>query len=80
METQDTSSSNGTARLVAQVELIVAESGQPEGFDAAAWVAQWLESPLPALDGKKPAAFLATADGQALLATLVARMQTGAYS
>ena len=70
----------GMARLVGQVQQMVSESGDPEGFDAAAWVAQWLESPLPALGGEKPAAFMDTADGQALVATIVARMQTGAYS
>jgi uncharacterized protein (DUF2384 family) len=70
----------GIARLVGQVHQMVVESGDPEGFDAAAWVAQWLETPLPALDGEKPATFMDTADGQALVATLVARMQTGAYS
>ncbi len=70
----------GMARLVGQVQQMVAESGDPQGFDSAAWVAQWLENPLPALGGQKPAAFMDTADGQALAATLVARMQTGAYS
>lgn len=70
----------GMARLVGQVQQMVAESGDPKGFDAAAWVAQWLDSPLPALGGQKPAAFMDTADGQALVSTLVTRMQTGAYS
>lgn len=70
----------GMARLVGQVQQIVSESGVADGFDAAAWVAQWLESPLPALGGAKPAAFMDTADGQAIVSTLVARMQTGAYS
>lgn len=70
----------GMARLVGQVQAMVAESGTPAGFDAAAWVADWLESPLPALNGERPAAFMDTAEGQALVATLVARMQTGAYA
>ncbi|MCV2357037.1 MbcA/ParS/Xre antitoxin family protein [Paucibacter sp. B2R-40] len=70
----------GKARLVGQVQQMVAESGDQEGFDAAAWVEQWLESPLPALGGRKPATFMDTTDGQALVATLLARMQTGAYS
>lgn len=70
----------GMARLVGQVQQMVAESGTPEGFDAAEWVATWLETPLPALDGHKPATFMDTADGQGIVSTLVARMQTGAYS
>ncbi len=70
----------GMARLVGQVQEMVAESGDLAGFDAASWVAQWLQSPLPALGGKRPAEFMDTADGQSLVSTVVARMQTGAYA
>jgi hypothetical protein len=70
----------GVAQLVCQVQQMVKESGDPEGFDAAAWVAQWLESPLPALGGEKPATFMDTADGRARVSELMARIQTGAYS
>lgn len=70
----------GMARLVGQVEAMVAESGEPVGFDAASWIARWLHCPLPAFDGKRPAEFMDTADGQTLVSTVVARMQTGAYS
>ena len=44
----------GMARLVGQVQQMVDESGDPEGFDAAAWVAQWLEKPLPATPSSLP--------------------------
>lgn len=70
----------GMARLVGQVQQMVDESGDPEGFDAAAWVAQWLEKPLPALAGQRPAEFMDTADGQAVVSALVSRMQSGAYA
>ncbi len=70
----------GLARLVGQVQEMVAESGDPAGFDAASWVARWLQRPLPALGGKLPADFMDTADGQSLVSTMVARMQTGAYA
>lgn len=70
----------GMARLVGQVQEMVAQSGDPTDFDAASWVAQWLQSPLPALGGRPPAEFMDTADGQALVSTAVARMQTGAYA
>lgn len=70
----------GMARLVGQVQQLAAESGFTDGFEAAAWVAQWLECPLPALDGQKPAAFMDTDDGQAIVSTLVARMQVRTYS
>lgn len=70
----------GVARLVGQVEKIVAESGRPAGFDAAKWTAQWLERPNNALGGQSPGEFLDTADGRALVAGLVGQMQSGAYA
>ena len=70
----------GIARLVGQVGKIVAESGEPDGFDAARWTAAWLEEPNAALGGKAPGEFMDTADGRALVAGLVAQMQSGAYA
>ncbi len=70
----------GIARLVAQVQAIVEESGNPEGFDAAGWIAGWLERPLPALGGHKPAEFMDTAEGQAMVANMLERAWSGAYS
>ena len=70
----------GMARLVGQVSTIVGESGNPEGFDAAKWVAAWLDRPLQALGGRRPAELMDTADGRGLVSDLVARMQTGAYA
>src|ERR1051326_3605929 len=32
----------GIAKLVGQLEAIVQASGDPEGFDAAAWMSRWL--------------------------------------
>lgn len=70
----------GVARLIGQVQQIVEESGDPEGFDAARWVAEWLERPLPALDGRPPIEFMDTAEGRDVVFGLVARMQSGAYA
>ncbi len=70
----------GMAKLVGQVESIVAESGNPEGFNAAKWVAQWLEKPSPALGGEKPSTFLDTISGQEMVSDLLAKIQTGAYA
>lgn len=73
----------GMARLVGQVQAMVEESGQvgePRDFDAAQWVARWLERPLPALGGQKPAGLMDTGEGRGLVAQLVARMQSGAYA
>ncbi len=70
----------GIARLVGLVEKIVAESGDPVGFDSARWTATWLERPNNALGGKAPGDFMDTADGRALVAGLIAQMQSGAYA
>jgi putative toxin-antitoxin system antitoxin component (TIGR02293 family) len=70
----------GMASLIGQVQTMIEESGNPEGFNAAEWVARWIDRPLPALGGHRPAELMATCDGQALVSTVVARMQSGAYS
>lgn len=70
----------GLASLVGQVQTIVSESGDLEGFDAARWTADWLEQPNAALGGRPPGEFMDTADGRALVSGLVAKMQSGAYA
>ena len=70
----------GIARLVGQVDAMVRESGNPVGFDAAKWVAAWLDRPLAALGGRRPAALMDTADGRGIVVDLVARMQSSAYA
>ncbi len=70
----------GMARLVGQVQAMVEESGRAEGFNAAEWVAHWLERPLPALDGQRPADLMDTPEGQGIVSQLVSRMQSGAYA
>lgn len=68
------------ARLVGQADAMVQESGTPHGFDAATWVASWLQRPHPALAGRVPAEILDTADGRNVVADLLAQQQSGAYS
>jgi putative toxin-antitoxin system antitoxin component (TIGR02293 family) len=70
----------GLERLVGQVEAMVNQSGNPEGFDAGRWVGDWLQRPLPALGGKKPAEFMDTMEGQNLVARFLAQSQSGAYA
>ena len=70
----------GLSRLVGQVQAIVAESGDPEGFDAARWVRESLEQPNPALGGRRPAEFMDTVTGQSIVASLLSKVQTGAYA
>ena len=70
----------GMASLVGQVQSMVAESGQPQGFDAGAWVSHWLDQPVPALGGRRPAELMDTPEGQGIVSRLVAQMQSGAYA
>ena len=70
----------GMASLIGHVQTMVCESGDPEGFNAAEWVARWIDRPLPALGGLRPAELMDTFDGQALVSSMIARMQSGAYA
>jgi len=70
----------GFAKLVGQVQTLVNESGDPEAFDAARWLAQWLERPMPALGGRPPAEYMDTAEGQQIVAGLLERTRGGAYA
>jgi putative toxin-antitoxin system antitoxin component (TIGR02293 family) len=70
----------GVARLVGQIQAIVEESGDPQGFDAAAWMSRWLSEPLPALGGVRPLGLLDTMEGQTLVSNSLARIQSSAYA
>jgi putative toxin-antitoxin system antitoxin component (TIGR02293 family) len=70
----------GLAKLVGQLEAMVEESGDPEGFDAPGWLSGWLRQPLPALGGNRPIELLDTMEGQAVVSQALAQMQSGAYA
>lgn len=70
----------GIGRLVGQAEKMVRESGNAQDFDAGKWIASWIERPIPALGGRRPAELMDTAEGQAIVANLLSRAQSGAYS
>ena len=70
----------GVGSLVGQVQRMVEESGNPAGFDAAQWLARWLDEPLAALAGMRPAELMDTAEGQAIVARMLSRAQSGAFS
>lgn len=80
LSTEESSRVYGLRRLIGQVEAMVRESGNPEGFDAAAWVGNWLERPQPSLGGKTPSSFMDTAEGQQLVMQVLAQAQSGAYA
>ncbi|WP_417277421.1 antitoxin Xre-like helix-turn-helix domain-containing protein [Castellaniella sp.] len=68
-----------TIRLISQVQRMVHESGNSEGFDAAIWLANWLKESSPALGCVPPGEYMDTAEGFNLLSDTLARMQSGAY-
>lgn len=70
----------GIASLVGQVERTVRDSGETDGFEAAKWVAGWLDRPHAALGGERPGTFMDTAEGRRIVSDLVAQMQSGAYA
>ncbi len=70
----------GVVRLVGQLEAMIQESGDPEGFDAAAWMARWLKEPLPAFGGVRPVDLIDTMEGQTLVSTALTQMQSSAYA
>lgn len=70
----------GIASLVGQLQAIVEESGDPEGFDATQWLSRWLREPLSALGGEKPLSILDTMEGQSLVADTLAKVQSGAFA
>lgn len=70
----------GFARLVGQVEAMIAESGDGSSFDSHLWLGRWLMEPLPALGHRRPADLVDTMAGQALVSTALAQMLSSAYA
>jgi putative toxin-antitoxin system antitoxin component (TIGR02293 family) len=70
----------GIAKLVGQLQAMVEDSGEAEGFDAAGWMSRWLTEPLPALGGTRPVELMDTMEGQTLVSATLAQVQSGAYA
>ena len=75
----------GMSKLIGQVEVMLKDSGTEQsdaadGFDAAHWVANWLQTPVAALGGSRPVDYMDTMEGQGMVSTLLAQMQSGAYA
>lgn len=70
----------GFAKLVGQLEAMIQESGDLTDFDARAWMARWLTEPLPAFGGARPADLVDTMEGQGLVSSALAKLQSGAYA
>jgi putative toxin-antitoxin system antitoxin component (TIGR02293 family) len=68
------------SKLIGEAQRIVDESGNLEGFDAAKWVGEWVQTPVPALGDRKPAELLDTAVGAQEVLKVLQQSQSGAYA
>ena len=68
-------------RLLAHAREILHDSTSAEAgrFDAARWLGRWIETPQPALGGKKPADLLDTEVGASMVDRTLGAMRSGAY-
>lgn len=71
----------GVLRLLAQARGIVERSTAPEArsFDVEKWLGEWIETPQPALGGRKPADMLDTPTGLAIVVRTLGALESGVY-
>jgi len=71
----------GLARLIGKAQDMVANSTAPQAsdFDAARWLGRWIETPQPALGGRKPSELLDTPTGLDVVLRLLGALESGAY-
>lgn len=66
--------------LIDLVQQIVEESGCTEGFNAQAWLQEWLAAPLPAFGNRHPGDLLKEPGGLALIQSTLLQIQSGSYA
>lgn len=66
--------------LTELVQQIVMESGNPEGFNAEAWLQQWLATPLPTFGNRPPWDVLQEPEGLALVQVTLLQIQKGSFA
>lgn len=69
----------GIQLLIGQVQNIVEECGDPEGFNAAKWFGDWAFSHNSSLGGECPADYFDTVAGQEVIANLISAIRHGVY-
>ncbi|OGA88975.1 MAG: hypothetical protein A2Z90_14175 [Burkholderiales bacterium GWA2_64_37] len=62
------------------VQQIVMESGNPEGFDAEAWLQEWLAAPLPAFGNRRPWDVLQEPEGLSLIQATLLQIQKASFA
>jgi hypothetical protein len=66
--------------LTDMVQQIVMESGNPEGFNAEAWLQEWLAAPLPAFGNRRPWDVLQEPEGLAVVRATLLQIQKGSFA
>lgn len=68
-------------RLLGQAHDIVSHSTAPgaAGFDTAEWLGEWIETPQPALGGRKPSDLLDTPTGFEIVSRTLGALESGSY-
>jgi uncharacterized protein (DUF2384 family) len=66
-------------QIIEQVAALVKKSGNPAGFNASEWVADWLTRPCPALAGDHPTSWLDTPERSARVTQIIACLGRGTY-
>jgi len=66
--------------LLPQIQVMLAESGNMIDFNTVLWLANWLESPVPALANACPITLMDTPEGVAQVQQILAQMKSGAYA
>ena len=69
------------ARLREVARGIVARSTAPEapGFDVDSWLAVWLDTPQPALKGRRPTDLLDSEEGLKAVSKVLAAIESGSF-
>ncbi|WP_167082074.1 antitoxin Xre/MbcA/ParS toxin-binding domain-containing protein [Massilia aquatica] len=70
----------GLMALIGQVDTMVHRHNPDAKFGAAAWLGNWLNNPVGALGGIRPASLLDTMAGMAILSNLLALSGSGAFA
>lgn len=70
----------GLVCIIGQIAAMVKDSVDSKDFDAAQWAGEWLEQPIPALGGARPADYMDTLTGQMLVSSLFRQSQAGVFA
>ena len=83
LSVEDSAKVLGVARLVGEVDRILAESGDPalmKDFSVVQWVGEWMQAPVGALGFRRPLDYLDNVYSQQIVFQLLGQMQAGTFA